>query len=276
MSEQMSLFGTDKYKIKRDKSKRKAPIDLIYTLQGADATCCLAVRAGMGYGIQSKSFRLCPYLDKHKGDAHHVMFCDNEYSEYNHERHIKGLAKVVEAQGSLIKYATVRDIMSPEQCEAAGIEWFSFSQIMRWAKDVQEFAENVIVIPKVREVIADIPDKYVLGYSVPSSHGGTPLLTDDFRGRKVHLLGGSWRDQIKYWLDLWDEVVSLDNNHCQKIAQYGSMYWPDGSVKKVTEDLHMPQLVNPRYVCLAVSFGHMVGYARYLQRRSEVIDDAES
>ncbi len=265
---QLDLFDRKSFSAPKTKNKRKAPIDLIYTIQGADATCCLAVRAGIGYGIQSKSYRLCPYLGKHRRKEHKVLFIDNEYSEYDHSVHLRALDDIAEKQKQVTKYATVRDLMTPVQCKSAGIEWFSFDQIMRWAEEVEQRAERVIVIPKY-DCIADIPERYVLGYSVPSSHGGTPLLTDLFRGREVHLLGGSWKQQIKYWIDLWDEVVSLDNNHCQKVSQYGTFYYPDGRVGKVSETLRMHQAVNPRYIALAISFGNMVGYARELQARVE-------
>ncbi|MBX7254629.1 MAG: hypothetical protein K1X50_21785, partial [Candidatus Promineofilum sp.] len=133
---------------------RQLPLDVIYTLQGADATCCLAVQAGLGYGINSGGYRLCPYTHELSG-RHDVMFIDNEYSKYKHDKHMAAVAKFRP------RYATVRDIMTPEQCERAGIEHFPLEQILDWAEELQEHAENVIVIPKY-DCLDLIPDKFML------------------------------------------------------------------------------------------------------------------
>lgn len=94
----------------------------------------------------------------------------------------------------------------------------------------------------------------MLGYSVPTSHGGTPLSVDLFRGRRVHLLGGSWRAQLDFLAALGDDVVSLDNNYIRKQAGFGSFVYPDGSSGGLTEDLHLG-VANPRYTAAAISFG---------------------
>jgi len=95
----------------------------------------------------------------------------------------------------------------------------------------------------------------MLGFSVPTSHGGTPLNVDLFKGRRVHLLGGSWKAQLEHLAALGDDVVSLDNNYIQKQAQYGSFVYPDGSTGQLTETLSLPSLTNPMYCALAISFG---------------------
>lgn len=228
---------------------RDLPIDVIYTLQGADATCCLAVRAGLMYGIQSPHSTICPYCIR--GDANHkVAFIDNDYYQYNHQAHLKMVKE------HLPKYATVRDIMDKQQCATDGIVYYSFEQIMDWASELSEYAENVIVIPKY-DCLDKIPEKYMLGYSVPTSHGGTPLPVEIFKGRRVHLLGGSWKKQLNYMAALEDDIVSLDNNYVHKMAsEYGSYVMPDGETMNLTKVGH-GILTNPRYVALSLSFGNM-------------------
>jgi len=153
------------------------------------------------------------------------------------------------------KYATVRDAMTQAQCNAAEIEYYSLEQILDWAEELSQYAENVIVIPKYAEAIEKIPAKYVLGYSVPTSHGGTPLPIEMFQGRRVHLLGGSWKKQLSYMAALGDDVVSFDNNYIQLQANFGGFVYPDGETGQLTETLNLPSLTNPRYTALAISFG---------------------
>lgn len=227
---------------------RNLPIDVIYTLQMADCTCCLAVQAGLKYGIQSGSYRLCPYKDM-LGERHKVAFIDNDYFKYDHAKH---LAAVRELRP---KYATVRDLMSKAQCQEAGIEYFDLRQVLDWAEELAQYAENVIVIPKY-DCLDKIPDKFVLGYSVPTSHGGTPLQVSAFKGRRVHLLGGSWKAQLAHMAELGDDVVSVDNNQVELMAsKWGQFVSPDGETQQV--QTIAPAIRNVRYVALALSFGAM-------------------
>lgn len=229
---------------------RQLPVDLIYTLQMADCTCCLAVQAGLKYGIQSKSYRICPYHDQ-LSERHNVVFIDNHYFEYEHNVHLSAVKSLRP------KYCTVMDIITPYQAQDSGVKnWFSFEQIMDFAEELRQYAENVIVIPKY-DCIEKIPDYFMLGYSVPTSHGGTPLPTEAFKNRRVHLLGGSWANQLSYWAQLQEEVVSIDNNHIQRIArEFGQYITPNGETLSLKET-GFGYLNNPRYAALALSFGAM-------------------
>jgi hypothetical protein len=228
-------------------SPRVLPIDLIYTLQMADCTCCLAVQAGWKYGIQSAQYRLCPYTNELSG-RHEVVFIDNDYFNYDHAVHLDAVRQLRP------KYATVRDVMTPEQCQVENIQHYSLDQILDWAAELQQYAENVIVIPKY-DCIDQIPEHYVLGYSVPTSHGGTPLSVSLFASRRVHLLGGSWKAQLEHLAALGDAVVSIDNNHIQRMArQFGQFDDGDGHMRQL-QYIGCGSANNPRYVALALSFG---------------------
>ena len=238
----------EKESIKGEKpNPRNLPLDVIYTLDMADCTCCLAAQAGIGYGFRSAQYRLCPYCGQLSG-RHRVVFIDNEFKDYEHSVHVK----VVEKHKP--KYSTVRDIMSKRQCKDAGIKFYTFDQIMEWAEEIEQYAENVIVIPKY-DCLDDIPERFVLGYSVPTSYGGTPIPADKFRGRRVHLLGGSWKAQLEYLALLGDDVVSLDTNYIQRQARLlGVAVRPDGSEFQC-QDIGLDYLTNVRYAALALSFG---------------------
>ena len=226
---------------------RELPLDVIYTLDMADCTCCLAVQAGLGYGFRSAQHRVCPYVGMLSG-RHEIVFIDNDFKDYQHERHMQIVRK------HRPKYATVRDIMSEHQCKEAGIEFYSFGQIMHWAEELEKYVESVIVIPKL-DCLDAIPERYVLGYSVPTSYGGTPIPAERFRGRCVHLLGGSWKAQLEYLALLGDDVVSLDTNYVQLIAKkWAQFVTPEGRTMNLTEEGY-PWLTNPRSTALALSFG---------------------
>lgn len=236
---------------------RNLPIDVIYTLQMADCTCCLAVQAGLKYGIQSANYRLCPYVGKLSG-RHEVVFIDNDYFDYKHDVHLSAVREIKP------KYCTVMDVMTSEQCKKDGIEHHELSQILDWAEELSEHAENVIVIPKY-DCLDQIPEKFMLGFSVPTSHGGTPLPVEMFRGRRVHLLGGSWKKQLAYMAVLGDDVVSLDNNAVQNQARrFGSFVFPNGESGQISADLGLTDLVNVRYAALAISFGNMAAMINQL------------
>lgn len=230
---------------------RQLPFDVIYTLNGADGTCCMAVKAGLKYGISSKGYKLCGNVHRFHGQ-HEVCFIDNDYFGYNHEKHVSVVKELRP------KYATVRDVMSAQQCEEAGIAYFPLEQVLDFAEELNAYAENVIVIPKY-DCIDRIPEKFMLGYSVPSSHGSTPLPVSLFKGRRVHLLGGSWKAQLAHMAQLGEDVVSLDNNYiCFLASILGNYITPEGRTLSLT-DIGIPRdgLTNVRYVAIALSLGAM-------------------
>ena len=265
---ELDAFGAAAYDSGTEKgakpNPRQLPIDVIYTLQMADCTCCLAVQAGLKYGINSAHYRLCPYTYELTG-RHEVAFIDNEYSKYDHAVHLAVVGKFRP------RYATVRDIMTPNQCAAAGIEYYPLEQVLDWAEELSAHAQNVIVIPKY-DCVDRIPAKFMLGYSVPTSHGGTPLSVDVFRGRRVHLLGGSWKAQLAHMAALGDDVVSVDNNSVELVAsRFGQYCDPQGNTQAIHESLaHSPRLNNVRYAALALSFGFIAAAVNELYAGSAV------
>lgn len=242
---------------------RKLPLDFIYTFATRDATCCLAVQAGLKYGIQSAmAGSICSNVHAW-GGKHEVMFVDCDYINYDHRQHLSVVAELRP------RYATVRDVMSVAQCAAAGIAYYPLGQILDWAAELAQFAENVIVIPKY-DCLDQIPPDYMLGYSVPTSHGGTPLPIEAFAGRRVHLLGGSWSAQLNYLYTLGDDVVSVDNNYIERISRYGVFVYPDGRYGTLSESLGLHQLVNRRYVAFAISAGNIAAKVNELYESAGV------
>lgn len=231
---------------------RRLPIDVIFCWSTGNTSCCLAVRAGWLYGVRSSDIkrldRMCPVAAQMP--RHKVQFVDNEFKFYDHSHHLE-IVRTFRP-----KYATVRDIMTPEQCKSSGIDYYPFEQIMGWADELQEYAENVIVIPKY-DCLDKIPPQFMLGYSVPTSYGGTPLPVEMFKGRRVHLLGGSWKAQLAHMAVLGDDVVSLDNNHISVIAnQWGQFCDKDGETRQMS-DLGFSDLSNVWDSAMCLSFGNI-------------------
>jgi hypothetical protein len=197
-------------------------VDIIWTQTSVG--CCLATHMGWLYGIQSGS-GVCPCAQP--GTLHRVAFVDNDFKNYDHARH---LATVAEHRP---KYATVRDVMSAKQCEQAGITFYPLGQILDWADELAAYAEHVIVVPKY-DCLDEIPDRLMLGYSVPTSYGGTPLPIQAFAGRRVHLLGGNPEMQMQYYRAIADSVVSLDNNQMHLRATFGNAWTLGGYVNLQT------------------------------------------
>lgn len=92
---------------------------------------------------------------------------------------------------------------------------------------------RVMVCPKFDGALADIPARCVVALSVPSQYAGyIPPLEDMrlLRGRCVHLLGGSPRDQFALMREVegyGGTVISLDGSSHQSAANFSSV-WDNG------------------------------------------------
>lgn len=113
---------------------------------------------------------------------------------------------------------------------ATVLDWgqgISFQDVMTWAEAIAPFVCEIIVIPKIPGTVSQIPTRISgrpvrLGYSVPTSHGGTSVSFSEFGIRPVHLLGGS--PQLQYRIAHFLNVVSLDNNYIQKMALHNQFF----------------------------------------------------
>lgn len=173
---------------------------LIYSSGGNKQYAEIASSCGFELGSQLPSTLYAP-----------IYFADQDDKKPNRKAYMNALA--------LHKphMATVLDWKLLEQ----------FSTIMDWAEEASQWAEVIIVIPKVHNQMHRIPKRINgkevrIGYSVPTSHGGTEVMLWEFSGREVHLLGGSPHCQLL--LSQYLNVVSVDSNYIQKMALKG-MFW---------------------------------------------------
>jgi hypothetical protein len=234
----------------RRPSRRELPIDAYFTYSADDAEALIAVRSGFGLGIQTNNVR--PNEDVSRW-VRMPEFVDSDYRHYDHGHHLRLVERIRP------KYATVRDVMTPAQCEADGIEYVPLEQILAWAYELSVHADHVIVTPKY-DCLDRIPETYVLGYSAASRMGATGMPISQFGGRRIHLLGGNWRDQYAYLGLMGDDIVSLSLNLAAKGAMFGTYYRPDGATASVAD---LPTNVNNGYlVALVLSLGG-IGQALY-------------
>lgn len=170
------------------------PVQLIYCADGNRRFAQIAIDAGFRYGAQVPNTVYYP-----------PYFCDQDWRKPNRERYMAALAQ------HKPYLASVLDWERQEQLD----------EVLGWAEDAAQFVEVIMLIPKVQGGIEQLPrtigDKPVrLGYSVPTSFGGTELPLWEFGGWPVHLLGGNPQTQLKVARYL--NVVSADGNAAQKAA----------------------------------------------------------
>ena len=122
----------------------------------------------------------------------------------------------------------------------------SFDTVMEWCNAISPHVSRIIVIPKVKCSVQNIPltcngVDIVLGYSVPTKYSGTDVDISEFYGRKVHFLGGSPKKQINLFLNHYKhmDIVSLDNNYILMKANKFVEYWDYSSINPLTSSWYL-------------------------------------
>lgn len=173
-------------------------VNLIYCADGNRRFAEIAIRYGFRYGAQLPNTVYHP-----------VEFADQDWKKPSREKYMTALAQHKPA------LATVLDLERVEQLD----------DVLSWAAEAtQHVTEAVIIIPKVTGIIDKLPREIGgipvrLGYSVPTSFGGTFVPVWEFAGWDVHLLGGSPKKHQT--LKQYMRVVSADTNYHQRISMMG-------------------------------------------------------
>jgi ribosomal protein S18 acetylase RimI-like enzyme len=183
-------------------------VDLIYCAAGNKRYMDIALKHGFKCGGQLP------------GTIYHDMyFADQNYHAPNFDAYMSALEKERPYMATVIDYE----------------DHVSFSEVMRWAETASRFVQDtVIIIPKVCGTIPDIPreingKRVRLGYSIPTTHGGTQVPAWEFAGWPVHLLGGSPQSQLanRKQYGLMD-TISMDGNYTQKMASQYNQFFTNG------------------------------------------------
>lgn len=178
---------------------------LIYCADGNKRYAQIAIDAGFKYGAQ------LPAQSLHFP----IYFSDQDWKKPDRERYIAELAELRPYM------ATVLDWERYEQLK----------EVLGWAEDAAQFAQVVVIIPKVHHKVSLLPSHIAgkqirLGYSVPTAYGGTELMINEFFGWPVHLLGGSPGKQKE--LTQYLDVRSVDGNMHLKMANSRGLFWLRG------------------------------------------------
>lgn len=149
------------------------------------------------------------------------------------------------------------------------------SRTLAMAEEIAPCCAHVMVIPKAPGVVPALPrviggTPVVLGYSVPTRYGATPLPVWDFSGWPVHLLGGTPLGQVR--LAHYMDVVSADGNVACKVALRGAVITERGG----REQLHRILGYRAENMPL-VALRHSLRNIRTLwQRAGFVLDNKEA
>jgi hypothetical protein len=138
-----------------------------------------------------------------------VGFLDIDWKNYQFLAHLKAVRATRPAM------TVARDLLRTRD----------LNRVLDEAQELGEYAGLVVVVPKaprLAERLDAIPNVFVLGFSVPTRYGATPLPTSAFRNRPVHLLGGRPDVQRRLGDDL--HVVSMDCNRFTLDAAFGDYF----------------------------------------------------
>lgn len=144
-------------------------MELIYCAGGNIKFAQIALPAGFLYGARLPSTVYYP-----------LHFADQDWRRPNRQQYMAALAE------QRPHIASVLDLESADQ----------LNEVLSWAEEAAQWVAVVVIIPKAFGAIQCLPRRIAgaevrLGYSVPTSYGGTAVPIWEFEGWPVHLLGGS-------------------------------------------------------------------------------------
>lgn len=167
------------------------------------------------YGLWAKDYIAIGTQLPNKVYFSDLMFCDQDWKHPNRDAYISMLMTYKP------HIATVLDWETSDQRE----------EVLGWAEDAAAYVDVVVIIPKCLASIdylnvhgiRTINGKEVrLGYSVPTSHGGTELFIGQFNGWPIHALGGSPKRQIE--IAKYLDVRSADGNYIHLKVKRGQFF----------------------------------------------------
>jgi hypothetical protein len=142
-------------------------------------------------------------------DCAAVAFIDIDWKNYDFEQHMRAVKAT-----------------RPHLTVARDVEHYSdLKSVLRQAEQLARYADRVIVVPKDKRLIPQlrsIASDFILGFSVPTRYGHTPIPIHYFDAWPVHLLGG--RPDKQRLLAQVMNVVSVDCNRFTLDAAYGDYF----------------------------------------------------
>lgn len=228
---------------------RHLPVDVIFPWDSQQGQCCcVAIRAGLKYGIYSDATTIDTICRQSRRPRHAVHYVGNHRLAFDWPTH-RDLVKALTP-----KYATICDVLTEGTSKALGVEHHALPQILSWAAELAQYAENVIITPRYN-CVDQIPDQYLVGYHVPQSRDDYALPLQALDGRRVHLHGGTWKEQLTL-LGQLEDVTSIVQTDVLRLAQAGRFLFPNGNIGEILDLLRGEAwLPNTQEVAFAISLG---------------------
>jgi len=114
---------------------------------------------------------------------------------------------------------------APRYVIAGDYEGDNHADINDLADRLRPYAHRVIVVPHEPGEVDRVPDWATVGYSSPTQYAGTDAPIWEYRGRDVHVLGGTIEQSIEIQRHLGDDVVSFDCNSFHRSATQFAKWW---------------------------------------------------
>ena len=171
--------------------------DLIFCLDGNRRLAEIALGAGFLYGVRGRQRPDFP-----------VAFLDLDWRAPDFTAHLERCRRWRP------RYAVAGDA---EKVDDLGV-------VLDQAAALAPYAQHVIVVPKAPGLVEAIPERYVVGLSVPTRFGATQAPFWEYRGRRVHLLGGPPGAQLRLAALLGPGIVSADGNSHLVAARRGTVW----------------------------------------------------
>lgn len=152
------------------------------------------------------------YIDRHESRGHDVDFIDIHWEDPDADE---------------LLAATMRH--RPSHVVAGDYDGDNIGEINERAQKLRQWAENVIVVPHEPGEVERVPEWAVVGYSTPTKYAGTDAPIWEYRGRDVHILGGTVEQITKIYGHLRNSVVSIDTNTFHRSATQFAKWWGGSS-----------------------------------------------
>jgi hypothetical protein len=166
----------------------------------------------LGYRIGTRADSLqTNQVHKTLSEGHSIDFVDNNFKDPDWER----FEEAVKITNPL--YTVLPDVYDEQSLE--GIVTFGYRLEERY--DV-----TPIIVPKYDIDVTEIPENWIIGFSVPSGYGETDVSITRFTSHPVHLLGGSHKSQIEFANEAIESgvtIFSIDGNSFAKGASFGNI-----------------------------------------------------
>jgi len=118
---------------------------------------------------------------------------------------------------------------NPRYVIAGDYDGSNYAEINDLADRLNGYAENVIVVPHEPGEVDIVPGWCVVGYSSPTEYAGTDAPMWEYRGRDVHVLGGTIEQSLEIQAYLGNDVVSFDCNSFHRGATQFAKWWAGSS-----------------------------------------------